>query len=413
MEKISHYCQKCRAANPPGERNCRACGTRLMIVVFPPAVRHDEGVVPSYYEDHLLERVSLLELQLAQALEKIGMITAFFAREAKELKKDQKFIRAFSDALKGANPQLADQLTRAERDNKNASEEIRKIENAQRNRFIDDVLKRHEQPNAPLFSHLLHEGIRLLEAKEERQAFQMLERAALLSPQNFRLLEFVGESFYRADKINEARKYLERAFDIAPESEKNLLLLGAIYADAGETKKARKFLSIVANDEKTSLLVHFAWGMTAASEANWTESLAAFRQALTVLPQSAELNYLVGCVYFQLERHDSALQFFRKATRADQNFSDARFMQSVIYKISGNGGGEKKALAGLTEKMESGAQCAAFLNGKREIDEMQRLTSLPFQHFKKTKKNLLTGGAPRLNRFFREQILRAIEPETS
>ena len=381
-----------------------------MIVVFPPALRHDEGIVPTFYEDHLLERVSLLELQLAQAIEKIGMITQFFAREAKELKKDQKFIRAFSDALKDANPQLADELKRAELDNKNASEETLKIENAQ-NRFINDVLKRHEQPNAPLFSHLLHEGIRLLEAREERQAFQMLERAALLSPQNVALTTFVGENFYRADKINEAKKYLEQAFECAPDDEKILLLLGTIYADAGEAEKARKFLSVLANDDETSLLVHFAWGMLSASEANWTESLAAFRQALTNSPQSAELNYLVGCVYFQLERPDAALQFFRKAARADRNFSDARFMQSVIYKIRGDEVNEKKALAGLTEKMESGAQCSAYLNGKKQIDK--QFTALPFEHLKGAKKNLLTGGAPRLNRFFREQILRAIELKTS
>ncbi|MBA2621410.1 MAG: tetratricopeptide repeat protein [Acidobacteria bacterium] len=411
MEKISHYCQKCRAANPVGERNCRHCGTRLMIVVFPPALRHDEGIVPTFYEDHLLERVSLLELQLAQAIEKIGMITQFFAREAKELKKDQKFIRAFSDALKDANPQLAEELNRTEGDNKNEAEETRQSENAQ-NRFINDILTRHEQPNAPLFSHLLHEGIRLLEAKEERQAFQMLERAALLSPQNAALLAFVGESFYRADKINEAKKYLEQAFESAPNDEKVLLLLGTIYADAGEAEKGRKFLSVLANDEETSLLVHFEWGLLAASEANWTESLAAFRQALTSAPQSAELNYLVGCVYFQLERPDAALQFFRKATRADRNFSDARFMQSVIYKIRGDEVSEKQALAGLTEKMESGAQCSTYLSGKKQVDEQQR-TALPFQHLKGTKKNLLTGGAPRLNRFFREQILRAIELKTS
>lgn len=379
-----------------------------MLVVFPPAIRHDEGIVPSFYEDHLLERVSLLELQLAQAIEKIGMITQFFAREAKELKKDQKFIRAFSDALKDANPQLADELKRSENDNKNSARTNLQSETAP-NEFVKNVLSMHEQPNAPLFSHLLREGIRLLEAGEERQAFQMLERAALLSPQNVSLLAFVGESFYRADKRSESKKYLEQAFELAPDDEKILLLLGVIYADAGETEKARKFLSVPANDEKTSLLVHFAWGMTAASESNWTESLAAFLQALTNAPECAELNYLVGCVYFQLERYDAALQFLRKAARAGENFSDAQFMQSVIYEIRGERENQRNALAAVSEKMESGAQCAAFLNGKKQTGAQMR-TALPFEHLKKAKKNLLTGGAPRLNKFFREQILRAVEP---
>ncbi len=48
-----------------------------MLVVFPPAIRHDDGIVPSYYEDHLLERVSLLELRLAQVTEQIQFIEDF------------------------------------------------------------------------------------------------------------------------------------------------------------------------------------------------------------------------------------------------------------------------------------------------------------------------------------------------
>jgi hypothetical protein len=71
-----------------------------MLVVFPPSTRHDDAVTPSFYEDHLLERVSLLELQLAQAVEKISMISEVFAREAKELKREQRFVRQFADALK-------------------------------------------------------------------------------------------------------------------------------------------------------------------------------------------------------------------------------------------------------------------------------------------------------------------------
>ncbi len=93
-----------------------------MLIVFPPSIRHDDGIIPTYYEDHLLERVSLLELQLAQAIEKIGMISAFFAREARELKKDQKFVRAFSEALKEFSPQIAEKL-----DNNHSTDNIQAV----------------------------------------------------------------------------------------------------------------------------------------------------------------------------------------------------------------------------------------------------------------------------------------------
>jgi hypothetical protein len=67
---ISHYCQKCKAANPLGQEFCLRCGTRLMIVVQPPSVRVE---VPSTtaHEEHLLERMTMLENTLARLAERL------------------------------------------------------------------------------------------------------------------------------------------------------------------------------------------------------------------------------------------------------------------------------------------------------------------------------------------------------
>src|SRR5260370_15919098 len=70
QHEISHYCQKCRAANPLGQEYCLRCGTRLMLVVQPPSVRVD---VPSTtpHEEHLLERMTMLENTLARLAERL------------------------------------------------------------------------------------------------------------------------------------------------------------------------------------------------------------------------------------------------------------------------------------------------------------------------------------------------------
>src|ERR1043166_5058132 len=67
---ISHYCQKCRAANPLGQEFCQRCGTRLMLVVQSPSVRVD---MPSTtpHEEHLLERMTMLENTLARLAERL------------------------------------------------------------------------------------------------------------------------------------------------------------------------------------------------------------------------------------------------------------------------------------------------------------------------------------------------------
>ena len=67
---ISHYCQKCRAANPMGQEFCLRCGTRLMIVIQPPSVRVNVAETTPH-EEHLLERLTILENTLARLAERL------------------------------------------------------------------------------------------------------------------------------------------------------------------------------------------------------------------------------------------------------------------------------------------------------------------------------------------------------
>src|SRR5260370_7225357 len=67
---IQHFCQKCRAANPLGQEFCLRCGTRLMIVVQPPSVRVDPAETTPH-EEHLLERLTMLENTLARLAERL------------------------------------------------------------------------------------------------------------------------------------------------------------------------------------------------------------------------------------------------------------------------------------------------------------------------------------------------------
>jgi hypothetical protein len=67
---VSHYCQKCRAANPLGQEFCLRCGTKLMIVVHPPSSRVD-AIETTPHEEHLLERLTVLENTLAKFAERL------------------------------------------------------------------------------------------------------------------------------------------------------------------------------------------------------------------------------------------------------------------------------------------------------------------------------------------------------
>jgi len=389
VERTPVYCQNCRSQNSLRDTHCQNCGTRLLLVVFPQSLQYDTNHIPSYYEDHLLERVSLLELRLLQMSESLRLAMEIVREQGKLVKDNHNQIRALNKKLgppgeKKSTPNkggAADKLSRT----------------------IEQIVAEHDSPNGELFSKLLAEGVKLLEKTEEKEAFRMLERAVLLSPRNVPLLLFTAQRYFFVDKYGDAKKYLEKAFELAPDNLEILLFLGFIYADEGETEKARLFLSIPAENEKTARIVNFIWGMLAAFEEKWTESGAAFKLALEA-EEIPELQYLLGCVYHQQKDEILSLRHLQRAISLDRKYSDAWFMQAVIYHLQ-NDEREKNMLQNASEMKEAGAQCAEFLR-KNKLDLE---IALPFQHFKKKDVWLLTGGALRLTRFLKNEIKKTLD----
>ncbi len=376
------------------DTHCQHCGTRLLLVVFPNSLQYDTNHVPSFYEDHLLERVSLLELRLVQMSESLRITMEIIREQGKIVKENQHQVKFLNQNLgiseeTEKNKQLRRQSTRDEKEKESQQ--------------IEDIIAEHDSPNTELFRKLLSQASKLLEKHEEKEAFRMLERAALLSPRNISLLSFVAKTYFFADKFPEAKKYLEKVFELAPDNFETLLFLGVIYADEAETEKARRCLSIMAENKKTSRVVNFVWGISAAFEENWTESVAAFKLALENA-EIPELHYLIGCAYFHLKEDVLALRHLQHAISLDRTYSDAWFMQAVIYHAQKDKEREKNMLENASEKTESGAQCLEFVRKPKLNLEI----ALPFQHFKKKSARLLTNGALRLTRFFRNEIGKAI-----
>jgi tetratricopeptide (TPR) repeat protein len=398
------YCQSCRAANDSSETHCEKCGARLLLIVFPHSLQYDTNHPPTYYEDHLLERVTLLELRLAQLSERLESAYDFLQRGLDAFQKDRLLLQSFLETIKLLDPEFARVLTEKSQEKYG---ELRNKQSAagKRKRILDQIKKHHQNPNAELFTHLIEEGVRLLTEGEEKQAFQMLERAALLSPNNVPLYLLIAENLFRVDKYAEAAVYLEKIFEFATTNPKLLVLLGAISADFAQTEKARKLLSVLAGSEKYSPVVNYIWGMLAAYEGNWSEAVVAFKQA-TIKKESAEVFYLIGCAFYELKRESEASNFLQKAISADPGFQDAFLMQSLIYKLQSGEFEEKNGSAAIFEQNEGSAQSLELLQ-ERKLKKTS--TALPFAHFKKENARILTGGSLRLTKYIREMILQAIE----
>lgn len=95
---ISHFCQKCRAANPLGQEFCLRCGTRLMLVVQPPSMRVDPAETTPH-EEHLLERLTILENTLARLAERLEQGLKLLLRQSETAYTNHALVKSLIEIL--------------------------------------------------------------------------------------------------------------------------------------------------------------------------------------------------------------------------------------------------------------------------------------------------------------------------
>src|SRR5438445_552944 len=95
---ISHFCQKCRAANPLGQEFCLRCGTRLMLVVQPPSVRVDPAETTPH-EEYLLERLTMIENTLARLAERLEQGLKLLLRQSETAYTNHALVKSLVEIL--------------------------------------------------------------------------------------------------------------------------------------------------------------------------------------------------------------------------------------------------------------------------------------------------------------------------
>ena len=330
---ISHYCQKCLAANPLGTEFCNRCGTRLMIVVEPSSSRFEAGPASLSTDEHLLERISAAENRVARLAERLERSLDLLLRYAQNAYFDRSLIRALVGLLTEDGVVDTERLERmwSERCQRDTVEQE---ENVERDELRLRILSGANVADKRAFEELINEGFLLLEDKQVPQGISKLQRAAEIAQENTALNVFIGEHFFRRGKTKQARAYLARAHEAMPEDLRISLLLGLSCADDGEVELAKDLLSSANAQGGSSFACHYGLGWLFVAEKNWRRALGEFKRALTVRP-SPEAHYVLGCLYYELNRDALAVRHLRKATEMDAGYAEAFYLLGQVYERTG------------------------------------------------------------------------------
>ena len=377
---ISHYCQKCLAANPLGQEFCTRCGTRLMIVVEPSTSRFEAGPASLSTDEHLLERISAAENRVARLAERLERSLDLLLRYAQNAYFDRSLIRALVSLLTEDGVVETERLERmwSERCQRDTVEQE---ENVHRDELRLRILAGAKVSDKQAFEELINEGFVLIEDKQLPQGIAKLQRAAEMSEENAALNLFIGEHFFKRGKTKQARAYLARAHAALPDNLRVSLLLGLTCADDGEVALAKDLLSSATTQGGSSFAGHYGLGWVFIAEKKWRRALGEFKRALTVRP-SPEAHYVLGCLYYELNRDALAVRHLRKATEMDAGYAEAFYLLAQVYERTG-----RKELA------------------RQALQKVNRKSVKVFQLSKSGALRLMAGADKRLAEALREDAL--------
>jgi tetratricopeptide (TPR) repeat protein len=258
---------------------------------------------------------------------------------------------------------------------------IEQDENVHRDELRLRILASANLADKQVFEQLVNEGFVLLEDRQIPQGITKLQRAAELAEKNAPLNLFIGEHFFRRGKTKQARAYLSRAHAAAPEDLRISLLLGLTCADDGEVALAKDLLSSATTNGGASFAGHYGLGWVFVAEKKWRRAVDEFKRALSIRP-SPEAHYVLGCLYFELNRDGLAVRHLRKATEMDKGYAEAFYLLAQAYERTG-----RKELA------------------RQALEKADRKGVSLFQATKSGARRLMSGADKRLADALREDAL--------
>jgi tetratricopeptide (TPR) repeat protein len=323
-------CQQCTHPNEFTRETCSSCGAKLLVITTTP-VAEAYGVLDALLrptvEEHLLERVSVLESIVQRNQEQVEMLLDLLHRQAATGLYDRAVLDALVEQLseRGSEPGKPGAAVA------NTGEQPARF--TPREQFgsrLERMLVEFKGDNFDLFARLLDTGAGLFIKGKLKRGIRYFEKALLLDPNNAALAFFIGEHFFRFNKTVLSRTYLERAVGRQSGNYIALLMLGVICGDDGDLDQAKAHLNRALKIKKNSFTAHFGLGRILISEGRLREAISHLKRALILKP-TPEMHYLVGRAYLEDGRSNIAIRHLRRCVELDPRFDAALYHLGLIY----------------------------------------------------------------------------------
>ena len=327
------YCQVCRAHNHDDSEFCRLCQNKLLVLsgAMPEEEDAFEGSSDEgfSFDEHLLERISILEEVLKRTGETVRNILAALHKQEENILINHAGLATVRDLLEQKSVVGAEEwsdLWESKMDY-----QLKALEKRERyNHCKDRILSLYSGSKRDSLVRLLEEAEYAFFAFDLDKAMRALEAAFKLQPDNYELALFLGESCFHEGRVDEALHYFSTVLEVKPDHYEGLVYSGVIYHQRGESTLAEEALRRAVVLYPDAFLPHFSLGATYAQRGNLKLAVAFLEKAaqLDRIPQAL---YLLGSCYYEMGRLKPAIHYLGDAVKLDPAFEEAYHLLGLCY----------------------------------------------------------------------------------
>ena len=281
------------------------------------------------FDEHLLERISLVEEAVKRTAEMMRQVLEGLRRHEKNILINGTGLTALQDLLQDKRLISRDEwrdLWEARMD-----EELAALD--RRDQFVavrDRVQALFAGERRELFLEHLEEAESFFSQLDIPRALEALESAWRLDRDNVELAFFLGESYFNAGAADRALPFFERVLAGDSAHYQGLVLSGVIYHERGENERAEELLKRAVALYPETFLPCFTLGAISAGRGNLRLAVEYLERAVAVeaVPQAL---YLLGNALYEMGRPTAAIERLREAVRRDPTFEEAHHLLGLAY----------------------------------------------------------------------------------
>ena len=330
------YCQLCGTQNPDEQEYCSRCHQKLLVlsglaaVTAEPVDLEGGGDEESFsFDEHLLERISILEEAVKRTAETVRHLLAAFRKQERSILVNQTGLATLREMLEDRAVIGREEWSELWQ----SKVDYQMLVLEKRERFLmlkDRMADLFQGDKRKLFNRLLEDAEYALFAFDIEAALQALESAHRLDRQNYELNYFLGETYFNEGQIELAMSFFRRVLEVEPDHYEGLVYSGVIQHEHGNTQIATELLQRAVTLYPDSFLPQFSLGAVYAGQGNLAKAVVLLQCAVEIDPVPQAL-FLLGSSLYEMGKTSSAIKYLQQVVRHDPAYEEAYHLLGLAY----------------------------------------------------------------------------------